>query len=145
MILVDLNLLIHAHNSDSKCHESARHWWDGVLCGSEGTGLAWVVILGFVRITTHPGILESPFTPDEACERLDSWLSLPQVHIPMPAPGHFARLREHLSRMGTGGNLTTDAHLATLAIERGYTLYSTDADFGRFRGLRWLNPVAGKA
>ena len=43
--------------------------------------------------------------------------------------------------MGTGGNLTTDAHLAALAVEHGCTLYSTDADFGRFSGLDWRNPL----
>ncbi|MGH8488528.1 MAG: PIN domain-containing protein [Gammaproteobacteria bacterium] len=36
---------------------------------------------------------------------------------------------------GTGGNLTTDAHLAALAIEHGATLGSFDGDFERFSGL----------
>ena len=65
------------------------------------------------------------------------------VHIPVPAEGHFTRLKENLERLGTAGNLTTDAHLATLAMERGYTLYSTDADFARFPGLKWVNPLRG--
>jgi hypothetical protein len=30
--------------------------------------------------------------------------------------------------------------LAVLAMERGYVLYSTDTDFARFSGLRWVNP-----
>ena len=42
-------------------------------------------------------------------------------------------------------NLTTDAHLAALAIEHGYTLYSFDADFGRFNGLKWRNPLSRSA
>jgi predicted nucleic acid-binding protein len=29
----------------------------------------------------------------------------------------------------------------TLAIERGYTLHSTDTDFARFPGLKWTNPL----
>jgi len=43
--------------------------------------------------------------------------------------------------LGTGGNLTTDAHLAALAIEHGAELCSCDADFSRFAGLRWLDPL----
>lgn len=39
-------------------------------------------------------------------------------------------------------NLTTDAHLAALAIEHGATLVSADRDFGRFPHLRWHNPLA---
>jgi predicted nucleic acid-binding protein len=45
-----------------------------------------------------------------------------------------------LERLGTAGNLTTDVHLAVLAMERGYVLYSTDTDFSRVSGLRWVNP-----
>jgi toxin-antitoxin system PIN domain toxin len=142
VILPDINVLIHAHHRRSPCHERARTWWDGALAGSEGIGLAWVTLLGFIRITTHRGILLNPMTPTEACARIEEWLTLPQVHIPGPAEGHFGRLRDNLARLGTAGNLTTDAHLATLAMERGYTLYSTDVDFARFPGLKWINPLS---
>jgi uncharacterized protein len=50
-------------------------------------------------------------------------------------------LRDLLEPLGTAGNLTTDAHLAALAIEHGAELCSTDADFSRFAGLRWANPL----
>ena len=74
--------------------------------------------------------------------RVAAWLDLPHVHIAQPSDAHFARLRAVLERVGVAGNLTTDAHLAVLAMERGYVLYSTDADFARFSGLRWINPLA---
>jgi len=73
-------------------------------------------------------------------EQLQAWLALPHVQIAQPSNTHFARLRAELERLGTAGNLTTDAHLAVLAMERGYVLYSTDTDFSRFSGLRWVNP-----
>jgi hypothetical protein len=142
MILPDLNVLIHAHNSDSPVHDQARRWWDSALGGTEGIGLAWVCILGFIRISTHRAILLNPMTPEDVCSRIAEWLALPHVHIVTVPDGHFGRLRDHLKRLGTAGNLTTDAHLATMAIERGYTLYSTDHDFARFPNLRWINPVA---
>lgn len=141
MILPDINVLIHAHNTGSPRHEQARIWWDSALGGTEGIGLAWITILGFIRITTHRGILGNPMTPADACARIDEWLGLPHVHIPSPAEGHFPRLAANLERLGTAGNLTTDAHLATIAIERGYTLCSTDTDFARFPGLKWRNPI----
>lgn len=141
MILPDVNLLIHAHNSDSPVHVQAKNCWDTCLAGSEGVGLAWVTLLGFIRIITHPRILNAPLHVREVNKRLDTWLELPHVHIPQPSDRHFERLRTTLDQLGTAGNLTTDAHLATLAIERGYTLYSTDQDFGRFKGLKWVNPI----
>jgi len=47
-----------------------------------------------------------------------------------------------LQPLGTGGNLTSDAHLAALAIEHGAELCSSDTDFGRFPGLNWSNPLS---
>jgi toxin-antitoxin system PIN domain toxin len=141
MMLPDINLLIHAYDEESPQHNAARDWWDGVLAGSEGVGLAWPVILGFIRIATHRRILNNPMPPALACGIVEEWFSLPHVHVVSPAEGHFRRLSESLEALGTAGNLTTDAHLATLAIERGYILYSTDTDFARFAGLSWRNPI----
>ena len=140
MILPDVNVLVHAHNVDSAVHERARLWWDGCLSGAEGIGLAWATILGFVRITTNRRVVARPLPVQDVMQRLQAWLVLPHVHIAQPSDGHFARLRAELERLGTAANLTTDAHLAVLAMERGYILYSTDADFARFTGLRWVNP-----
>ena len=140
MILPDVNVLVHAHNPQSAVHESARLWWDACLVGTEGIGLAWVTMLGFVRVTTNRRAVAHPLPVPEVMSRLHSWLALPHVHIAQPSATHFDRLRAELERLGTAGNLTTDAHLAILAMERGYVLYSTDTDFARFRGLRWVNP-----
>jgi uncharacterized protein len=143
MILPDVNVLVHAHNSDSSVHEAARGWWDDCLSGSEGVGLAWAALLGFVRVTTNRKIVARPLEVRAVMTRIHGWLSLPHIHIAQPSDGHFARLRAELERLGTAGNLTTDAHLAVLAMERGYVLYSTDSDFARFAGLRWVNPCGG--
>jgi predicted nucleic acid-binding protein len=42
------------------------------------------------------------------------------------------------------GNLASDAHLAALAVEHNCLLQTTDADFARFRGLKWSNPILEK-
>ena len=47
-----------------------------------------------------------------------------------------------MTALGASGRLTTDAHLASLAIETQAELHSNDADFSRFPGLRWKNPLA---
>jgi toxin-antitoxin system PIN domain toxin len=141
VILPDVNVLVHAHNVDSGAHEAARRWWDGCLAGTEGVGLAWAALLGFVRITTNRRIVAQPLAVGDVMARIQTWLELPHVHIAQPSDAHFGRLRIELERVGVAGNLTTDAHLAVLAMERGYVLYSTDTDFARFSGLRWINPV----
>jgi toxin-antitoxin system PIN domain toxin len=141
MILPDINLLVHAHNLDSPKHRAAAKWWDSQLAGTTGVALAWVVILGFVRITTNRAVLQNPWAPEEALQRVEEWLTLSHVFIPLPSDRHFSLLKSLLLQTGAAGNLTTDAHLAALAIERGLVLHSTDTDFGRFPGLKWINPL----
>jgi toxin-antitoxin system PIN domain toxin len=140
VILPDVSVLVHAHNADSARHDRARRWWDRCLAGPEGVGLAWATLLGFIRITTNRRIVARPLAVHDVLGRIQDWLELPHVHVAQPSDAHFARLRSELERLGTAGNLTTDAHLAALAMERGYILYSTDTDFARFPGLRWVNP-----
>jgi toxin-antitoxin system PIN domain toxin len=140
MILPDVNVLVHAHNTESAVHARARQWWDECLEGPEGIGLAWVTLLGFIRLTSNRRIVTAPLTVSELTARIASWLDLPHIHVAYPSDSHFTRLRAELERLGTAGNLTTDAHLAVLAMERGYVLHTTDTDFARFPGLRWVNP-----
>jgi toxin-antitoxin system PIN domain toxin len=142
MILPDINLLVYAHNLRAAKHDAALGWWNSCLGGRDSVALAWVVIQGFVRITTHPKIFENPLPVEDALERVEEWLSLPQVEIVHPPATHFESFSTLLKALGSAGNLTTDAHLAALAIDRGLVLHTTDADFSRFSGLKWRNPLA---
>jgi len=146
MKLIDLNLLIYAVNRDAPHHDEARRWWESCLAGSEPIALAWVVILGFLRITTSERVMPEPLTAEEAIQVIDEWLNLPSVEIVSPTDRHWDIFRTIIAPLGTAGNLTTDAHIAALAIEHGATLCSTDIDFARFPMLQWTNPLApGKA
>lgn len=142
MIIPDLNLLIHAYNSASPVHAEARGWWEELLSRpAPAVGLAWVVVLGYVRLTTHPRVMANPLTASAACADVESWLAQPQVTLLHPGERHAVTLFHLLRNLGTAGNLTTDAHLAALAMEYQATLHTTDADFARFSGLRWENPL----
>ena len=58
-----------------------------------------------------------------------------------PREHHWPILRRLLEATGTAGNLTSDAHIAALALERGAAVCSTDHDFARFPGIRHVNPL----
>jgi toxin-antitoxin system PIN domain toxin len=140
--VVDLNLLLYAIDEESPQHEIARPWLEDVLSGTEEIGFAWIVLLGFLRISTNPVILERPLAPEEALDCIDGWLAQPSATVIHPTERHATHLRELLEPLGTAANLTSDAHLAALAIEHGGELCSADTDFARFAGLRWDNPLA---
>ncbi len=141
MKLVDLNVLLYAVNRDAPGHEKIRSWWEAAISGDEPVGLAWIVILGFLRLATNPQVFAEPLMVDEAIERIHPWLSHPNIRLLRETEEHWRILKDLLEQTGTAGNLTTDAHLAALAISYGATLASCDADFGRFRHLRWENPA----
>ena len=141
MILPDINLLLHAYNSHSPVHAAARRWWEGRMTEDSPVHLPWAVILGFLRLATHRQISANPLPVSAACEIVESWLTRPQVSVLHPGERHAAVLFDFLRSTGVGGNLTTDAHLAALAVEHDLEVCTTDTDFARFPGLRWRNPL----
>jgi uncharacterized protein len=139
--LPDVNLLVYAADESSSHHERARSWLEQTLSGTEEVGFAWLVLLGFIRISTNPAAFGNALSPARAFEFVGSWLNQPVAAVVHPTPRHASTLRQLLVPLGTAGNLTSDAHLATLAIEHGAELCSHDADFSRFPGLRWHDPL----
>lgn len=136
MKLPDLNVLLHAVNADAREQAIAADWLEGAYADPGGVAYAWVVLLGFLRIATRPGIFPQPLSLDEALTQVDGWLGHPRARIIQPTDRHAAVLARLLVGAGRAGDLVTDAHLAALAIEHEATLGSFDRDFGRFPGLR---------
>jgi hypothetical protein len=142
MILIDVNLLIYAVNKDASLNPKAKSWLEGSLSGQDTVALSWNVLVAFIRLTTRVGIFRKPLPLDVAFKIAGKWLDEPSVVILEPGPNHFRVLRDLLLPIGTGGNLTSDAHLAAMAIEHGAELCTTDNDFSRFHRLRWRNPLS---
>jgi hypothetical protein len=142
MILVpDVNLLVYAYDSRSPWHDRARNWWETSLSDGSAVGIPWVVVLAFTRLMTHPTLSENPMTVEEVHERIDEWLALPQTLLLVPREGTLGHMFDLLGSVGAGGNLSTDALIAAHALEHGGVVCSNDHDFGRFKGVRWINPL----
>lgn len=141
MKLLDVNLFLYAVDEASPRYEPAHAWVQETLSGSETVALSWTTLVGFVRLSTRANLFEQPLQVEEALDLVDGWLAQSCTTVVHPTERHAAVLRELLMPLGTAGNLTTDAHLAALAIEHGALLCSCDADFSRFPGLRWIDPL----
>jgi toxin-antitoxin system PIN domain toxin len=141
MIVPDANLLIYAYDAGSPFHAKAKAWWEGALTGGKLVGLPWVVLLAFTRLTTNPQLNENPMTVEQVREIIESWLAVPTVQLLVPEASVFHRFFELLSQVGVGGNLVTDALIAAHALDAGGQVHSNDADFSRFHGLKWFNPI----
>jgi toxin-antitoxin system PIN domain toxin len=142
VLIPDVNILLYAYDLDAPQHLLARKWWENTLQQRRPVGLPWAASIGFIRIATQRRIFTRPLQVAEAIGHVRDWLNHPHVQIATPGDRHGEILFDLLTAAGTAGNLTSDAHLAAIAIEYQAELVSTDADFARFPGLRWFNPLA---
>ena len=142
MLVPDVNLLVYAYDSNSPFHVRAKAWWEDALSDGGAIGIPWIVILAFTRLMTHPILNENPMTVAQVRERVDVWFAQPQTLLLVPRQATLGHVFDLLESVGTGGNLSTDALIAAQALENGGVVCSNDADFRRFEGLRWINPLA---
>jgi toxin-antitoxin system PIN domain toxin len=113
-----------------------------ILLGTTApVGIPWVVALGFIRLWTSSRVFANPMPVARATAHVESWLDRRIVRVVNPGPRHPELLFNFLRAEGKGGNLTTDAHLAALAVEFRAVVHTADTDFVRFSGVRWLNPL----
>jgi len=142
VILVDANLLVYAHVTETAQHHAARRWLDARMNGLPRVGLPWPSLLGFVRLVSNPRVFPRPERVADAWAQVEAWLEAGPAWIPSPTERHCEVMRS-LPPAVTRANLVPDAHMAALAIEHGLVLASADGDFARFPGLRWQNPLDG--
>jgi toxin-antitoxin system PIN domain toxin len=139
--MLDVNVLLYAHDTSSTHHARCRDWLIGALSGDEHIGLPWQTLLGFVRIVTNARAVRRPLTAPEACAIVGRWLARPQAIVVEPGERYWAIFQDLVARAQVQGPLVSDAALAALAIEHGATLCTSDRDFRRFDGLRLLDPT----
>jgi uncharacterized protein len=142
MIVVDANLLLYAYGEFSLHHQKARVWLEDVLSGAETVGLPWQSLAAFVRIATDPRIPGYRRSAQEALGVVSEWLEQPVVRLLVPGERTLAVFRQMVVEGQASGPLVSDAEVAALTIEYGGVLHTTDRDFARFPGLRWVNPLA---
>jgi toxin-antitoxin system PIN domain toxin len=140
-VLLDANLLLSATNRGDPRHRRAAAWLENALNEEPRVGIPWVSLLAFVRISTNARLLKPPLRVEVAWGQVEDWLDVETVWIPEPGGLHRKLLGRLIRQVSPTANMIPDAHLAALALEHGLTLYSFDADFAAFPGLRWKNPL----
>lgn len=141
MIVPDVNLLLYAEIDAFPQHAAARRWWEGALSGERQVGIAPVALFGFLRIATSRRVLTEPLPVEDAIARTQRWLERSHALFLVPGTRHLETAFRLLRSLGAGGNLTTDVQLAAHAVEYGGEVFSNDEGFGRFEGVRWVNPL----
>ncbi len=141
MIVLDANILLYAYDTTSAHYAKARAWLEETMSGGTSIGIPWQTVMAFLRIVTNPHLPGERFTAEDAVQVVDEWIGQPNVRLLAPGDAHWPTLREMIIGGQIRGPLMTDAQLAATTIEHGGVLHTTDRDFARFPGLRWINPL----
>ena len=141
MIVLDVNLLIYAYSTTFPEHDRAREWVEDAFSGDSLVGLPWQTISAFICILTNPNLPGERFSTKEIVTIVDEWTEQPNVRLLSPGERHWSVFQQMLLDGQARGPMTTDAQLAALTVEYGGVLHTTDRDFSRFPGLRWVNPL----
>jgi uncharacterized protein len=139
---IDVNILLYASDGDSPKHDRAYAFLRQCVSGREVFCLAWVTVMSYLRMATHPAIFSRPLAHEEAARNVSALLAVPHCRVISEEEAFWDRYREITRDVPVRGNLVPDAHLAALLSQHGVvTLYTHDRDFRRFEFLDVRDPL----
>ena len=142
MLLLDVNVLIYAHRTDScEEHSAYAEWLTGLATGQEPFALSTLSLAGLVRITTNSRVFQRPSTLDEVFGFVGALTERRNAYVVSPGPKHLEIFEDLCRGSRATSKLVADAQHAAVAVEHGCTFVTTDSDFDRFPGLRWMHPL----
>ena len=138
---LDVNILVYAADETSDRHDRARQLLEWVATTRTITYLFWPVVLGYLRIITHPAILRYPLSAAEAVADIDGLISRPQIIVAGESERFWSTFTAVARSVSPTGDLVPDAHLVSLMGEHGVsTIWTNDRDFRKFDGIKGKNP-----
>lgn len=141
-VTVDANVLVYASNTGDPAHTDAAALVHRLADGPELVYLFWPVVMGYLRIVTHPAILPRPLTPSEATSNMGRLLVRPHVRSPGEEPGFWEAYRSAAGDT-LRGNDVPDAHLVALMRQHEVrVIYSRDRGLRRFDFIEVRDPFA---
>jgi uncharacterized protein len=143
VLAVDTNVLVYAADADSHFHRPCRDWIERRRQRPDAWYITWAIVYEFLRVTTHPRVLQRPWTAPAAWKFVAALLASPGLGVLVATERHAAVAEEIIATLPhIGGNLFHDAHTAVLLREHGIKQICTrDTDFNRFSFLEVIDPL----
>jgi toxin-antitoxin system PIN domain toxin len=145
LIAVDTNILIYSAREESPYYREALTLMSSFAESRDPWAIPWPCVYEFLRVVTHPKVLERPNTIEAALERVEQLRESPSLVMLGDGPGHLRHLLKTFRESAAIGNLVHDGHIATLCLEHGVSeFYTMDRDFSRFPGLKIVRPFRSR-
>lgn len=143
-LALDTNLLLYAHIGQFPQHAAARRFLESVLENDSPYCLSWQVYYEYIRVVSHPKVLKTPLSVQQAINDLKPYVADPRCQILVETEGHTAVFEALMRRLPSSkGNFIHDCHYAALLKEHGVTRIATaDMDFRKFDFLEVVDPLA---
>lgn len=139
---IDVNILLYASDESSQLHHKAVTFIERCANGDEVFCLAWVTVMSYLRMATHPRIFDRPLSHDEAARNVEALTGLPHCRVIGEDEAFWNHYREITTDVPTRGNLVPDAQLAAILRSHGITVvYTHDRDFLKFQFLDVRDPL----
>lgn len=138
---IDTNVLLYASDTGSPRRAASLALIERLAAGPGLCYLFWPVIMGYLRVATHPSIFAHPMQPDQARANIDGLLASPHVRTPGEGEGFLKAFDDVAEGSVVRGNLVPDAHIAALMRQYGVSrIWTADRDFRRFSGITASDP-----
>ena len=136
MILLDTNILAYAAALNDPRHASCRRVLEDACQRPREYCLTWVNLFEYLRVVTHPKVLDSPLPFQEALENAKALVArIPLIH---PGDRHLDYVEQVAGDLApVRGDRIFDCRIAAILLENGGSrILSFDTRFRRVRGLQ---------
>ena len=143
MFLVDTNILVYAANTASPWHAKALDWVGRQRIRPDAWYTTWPILYEFMRVTTHPRVLQKPWSAQRAWAYVSALLRSPGLDVLVPTQRHSDVAEQVITELPwLAGNVVHDAHTAVPMREHGIRRVCTkDMDFHRFPFVEVIDPL----
>lgn len=142
---LDTNVLLYASNDGAPEQERAMALLQHLAAGPDLVVLLWPVVMGYLRIATHPAIFSRPLSHADAVANVDGLVARPHVRLVGEGERLWDIYRGVTSEVPARGNGVPDAHLVALMIEHGISsIWSRDSDFRKYPSITAHDPFADR-
>ena len=139
----DTNVLVYAANEQSQFHIPCLRRLEEARSTPSSALITWNVCYEFLRLSTHPTVLPSPWEPQEACKFITELLDSPGFEVLRPTENHATVLAQTLDELPwVRSNRFFDLHTAILMRENDVSEICTlDGGFRAFPFLTVIDPA----